>query len=175
MENSPNYTQPPIMQNPSSSALISTPVSQPAAPAQPQATSAQTTHHSSRILILIASLVIAIALVAVGFIFRFSPITGARDRTIEDIAAEIATLDPQIAELSAAESATFATTGFSEAYFAAADATAELKAERADLEAELENLSAIDASRTIFTTGAIWFLLAAAIVLIVGITVFLHL
>ena len=147
------------------------PISSATLPEQPTAES----HHPRRPLFLIISCVLSLILVAIGIFMHIT--YKAHDesgKTIADLEAEIVALQPEIDALEKAESDAFSSTGFSNEYFTAANETSELKSEKDVLVDTIEELNNAEATKSVITTGALWFFIGAAIILVLGITVYLR-
>ena len=131
----------------------------------------QRQHH---IVILFISGALALTLAVIGTIIyvEYQP-QSTSNTTVDELKSEIATLDPQIEKLSKVESEVFTNTGFSSEYFEAADKTAKLKAMKTERENLIEELSSQKSQSSILASGAIWLFIAAFIVIIAGIAVFL--
>lgn len=145
-------------------------------PAPTAAPAPAKTHHQYRALALVVGGVLTAALVAGGVLLHLnSATTSESGQTLSELQAASAALDPQIENLMSEEDQVFAEHGFSTRYYEIANTSAELQAKKDAIEAEIESLAAAENAKTIVTTGAIWFLVAAAFLLAISITVYLKL
>ena len=133
----------------------------------PSTQSIEPKHRKKSILILGFSM--SIILIAVGIlVYIIQPDRTSSNRNVKDVENEIATLDSEIDQLYEEESKIFEESGFSSAYYDAADKTAEKVEQKYNLK---NDLNAKKGKNTI-NTGAIWFFIASGIIALLSLIIF---
>ncbi|MDO4508019.1 MAG: hypothetical protein Q4B65_01380 [Candidatus Saccharibacteria bacterium] len=126
--------------------------------------------------ILVTGILITAALCVAGIFFQFNYHgRDASGKTADDLQKEIVALEEELSALSRAEDEIFSSTGFSEEFFESSDERSELELEKAELEIARDNLLESDRNSDIFKTGAAYFFISAAIILLATIIAFFRL
>lgn len=117
---------------------------------------------------------LAVALIVVGVILQVS--YQAKDetgRTVSELEREIAALDEQTAAMAKNEAAVFGQEGFSSSFYETAGERTDVELAKDELVAARDEILA-QGGNNIFRTGAGWCFIAAIVVLIIAITVFVR-
>lgn len=118
------------------------------------------------------ALVLCVAGIAIQVSFHA---TDASGRSIDELDAEIKSLDTQTATMSEDEGAVFEKEGFSSNYYASTDERSEIELEKAELIKLRDDAVERERAGNPFRTGTAWFFIGAIIVLIIAITAFIRL
>lgn len=172
--NQPTNTNPSFSPNPNPS-FTPAPTVPPVAPTLDSSPLSPTaTQPKHNLLFLIIGAALAAILITVGVVYQTNyHATDDSGRTAAIIQAEIDQLNSEIATTSEKTNQIFRKDGFSEEFFNASSAQTELDLEKTALEATYTELVDADSEANIFRTGAIYFFIAAAVILIIAISIFL--